>query len=190
MSLVLITDSAGSPKDWVNHEIAAAYYARDKVLWETGKTVRQFTGGINAKTGERSYLEISSILGVSGPVFGAEYFTKQSVYADRMILYARDRNLCAYCGTHFENKDLTIDHVLPKSKGGKNTWTNCVAACKPCNLRKGSKTPEQAKMPLLYVPYAPNVFEKTILRNRRILACQMEFLVARVPKNSRVLVGH
>jgi hypothetical protein len=187
MSLVLIADAAGRPKDWVNFELAAAYYTRDKVIWETGEKLKKFTGGINAKTGERSFLEISSIIGVSGELLNDSFFTKESHYADRMIMYGRDRYMCAYCGDVHEPKSLTIDHVHPKSKGGKNTWVNCVTACKPCNLRKGNKTVEQAKMPLLYVPYAPNVFEKMILKNRKILADQMEFLLARVPKHSRIL---
>lgn len=187
MSLVLITDSAGTPKDWVNHEIAACYYARNKVLWETGNTLRTFRGGHNI-FGEQSKISVSSIIGVSGPVFGAEFFYKETIYADRSTLYARDRHMCAYCGVTFEPKELTIDHVMPKSRGGKNTWANCVSACKPCNLRKKARTPEEAKMHLLYVPYAPNVFEKMILKNRKILQDQMEFLAARVPKTSRVLL--
>jgi HNH endonuclease len=189
LSLVLVTDSTGAPKDWVNFEIAAAYYSRDKILWETGEKIKKFTGGINARTGERSYLEISSILGVSGPIFGESFYLKESVYADRPILYGRDRHLCAYCGDKFEPKELTIDHVYPRSRGGKNTWVNCVTACKPCNLRKRNRTPEEAHMPLLYVPYSPNAFEKMILRNRRILADQMDFLIARVPKSSRLLAA-
>jgi 5-methylcytosine-specific restriction endonuclease McrA len=104
-----------------------------------------------------------------------------------MVLYARDRHVCAYCGDIFHWRQLTIDHVLPKSRGGKNTWTNTVSACKPCNLRKGNKTPEEAKMHLLYVPYAVNVFERMILQNRNILADQMDFLISRVPKHSRLL---
>jgi 5-methylcytosine-specific restriction endonuclease McrA len=75
---------------------------------------------------------------------------------------------------------------MPKSRGGKNNWTNVVAACKPCNHRKGNKTPEEAKMHLLYVPYVPNIFEKMILRNKKILADQMEFLIGRIPKHSRI----
>lgn len=186
MSLVLITDSAGTPKDWVNHEVACCYYARGKVLWENGNTIRAFHGGISSETGEQSVIDISSIIGVSGPIFGHDFYSRETIYAERSILYSRDRNMCAYCGDVLEFKNLTIDHVLPKSRKGKNTWVNCVTACKTCNMRKGNKTPEEAKMHLLYVPYAPNVFEKMILKNRKILADQMEFLMSRVPKNSRL----
>lgn len=186
MSLVLITDSSGTPRDWVDHETAVCYYARDKVLWEIGEKVASFRGGKN-EDGEQSQVSVSSIIGVSGPIFGADFYSRETIYADRMILYSRDRNICGYCAQHFENRFLTIDHIMPKSRGGKNTWTNTVSACKPCNARKSDRTPEEAKMQLKFVPYAPNMFEKMILRNRKILADQMDFLIARVPKHSRLL---
>lgn len=185
MAQILIVDKQGTPKDWVNFTTACCYYARDKVLWEIGSTVKEFHGGHNDQ-GEQSVISISSILGVSGPLLGDKFYKAESVYADRMVLYARDKHICAYCGDTFEPKALTIDHVHPKSRGGKNTWVNCVTACKPCNHKKGSKTPEEARMQLLYVPYAVNKFEKMILSNRKILADQMSFLIARVPKNSRI----
>lgn len=185
MSLVLITDSSGTPKDWVDLETAVCYYARNKIIWEIGSPIKQFYGGINKK-GEQSSITVSSIIGVSGPVLNSSIYERESIFADRMILYARDRHVCGYCGDVFTARELTIDHIIPKSKGGRNTWTNTVSACKPCNTRKGNRTPEQAKMHLLFIPYAPNVFEKMILRNRRILADQMEFLINRVPKHSRI----
>lgn len=185
MSLVLIADNSGTPKDWVNYETAVCYYAKEKVVWETGSMVKEFYGGTNIR-GEQSKIAVSSILGVSGPILGNEFFTKESLHYDRPVLYSRDRHICAYCGDQFLARDLTVDHITPKSKGGSNHWTNVVAACKPCNHRKGSKTPEQARMHLLYIPYVPNIFEKMILRNKKILADQMEFLVGRIPKHSRI----
>jgi hypothetical protein len=64
-----------------------------------------------------------------------------------------------------------------------------VTACKDCNAYKGSRTPEEAGMPLYYLPYAPNLYEARILDGRNILADQMEFLLAGVPQGSRVLAG-
>ena len=185
MSFVLIADSAGTPKDWVNFETAVCYYAKNKVLWETGSEIKRFYGGYNS-LGEQSKITISSILSVSGPVLGQSFYDKESIFAERVVLYSRDRHICAYCGDQFLAKELTIDHVMPKSRGGKNNWTNVVAACKPCNHKKGNRTPEEAKMHLLYVPYVPNIFEKMILRNKKILADQMEFLIGRIPKHSRI----
>ena len=185
MSLVLVVDKGGMPKDWVNFELAACYYAKEKVLWELGSTIKTLLGGHNS-IGEQSKIEISSIIGVSGPILGDKFYSKQTIYADRMTLYARDQHICAYCGEEFSTSQLTIDHVQPKSRGGTNQWTNCVTACRPCNHRKGDRTPEEAKMHLIYVPYAPTVHERILLKNRKVLADQMEYLRASIPKNSRV----
>lgn len=64
--------------------------------------------------------------------------TKQGINFNRHNVFARDRHICQYCGDIFSAKDLTLDHVLPKSKGGRTTWENIVTACKPCNHSKGN----------------------------------------------------
>lgn len=64
----------------------------------------------------------------------------------------RDNHICAYC---MQQNATTIDHVHPRSRGGKNTWKNLVAACGPCNRRKGNRTPEEAGMKLLVTPFVP-----------------------------------
>jgi 5-methylcytosine-specific restriction endonuclease McrA len=81
-----------------------------------------------------------------------------------------------YCGGEHREIELTRDHVIPLSKGGKDRWSNVVTACRQCNTRKGNRTPEIANMPLLAVPYVPNWAEFLALSNRRILMDQMEFL--------------
>ena len=80
----------------------------------------------------------------------------------RQNILWRDQNVCQYCGNYFKTSELTVDHVLPKSKGGKNTWENLVAACVPCNQKKGSKTLEQADMRPIRKPHTPRY---TILRH-------------------------
>lgn len=67
----------------------------------------------------------------------------------------RDRDTCQYCGTQPGRNQLTIDHVLPRSKGGETTWENVVTACRDCNRKKGGRTPEEAYMPLLSTPRQP-----------------------------------
>ena len=67
----------------------------------------------------------------------------------------RDNFSCQYCGKSQSPSDLTLDHVLPRSRGGKNTWENVVAACKPCNHRKGNRTPAEAHLRLLRQPFRP-----------------------------------
>ncbi len=67
----------------------------------------------------------------------------------------RDNFTCQYCGRCQSPFELTLDHVLPRSRGGKNTWENVVAACKPCNHRKGNRTPAEAHLRLLRPPFRP-----------------------------------
>ena len=72
----------------------------------------------------------------------------------RFNVFLRDRFACQYCGSH---EDLTFDHVLPRSKGGMTTWDNVVAACSPCNLRKGDRLMREAHMHPAKMPYQPSV---------------------------------
>lgn len=77
------------------------------------------------------------------------------VSAHRREIILRDNNQCQYCSIELPNEKLTLDHIIPKSKGGKNTWDNLVAACKKCNQKKGNRTPEQANMKLVCKPIKP-----------------------------------
>ena len=72
-----------------------------------------------------------------------------SVKLNRRNLFARDQNRCQYCGKKFPSSELSLDHVIPRSQGGPNTWENIVCACVRCNVRKGGRTPEQAQMRLI-----------------------------------------
>jgi 5-methylcytosine-specific restriction endonuclease McrA len=71
----------------------------------------------------------------------------------RRDIFLRDKFTCQYCGS--QSKDLTLDHVLPRHRGGKHEWDNVVAACKRCNHRKAGQTPEEARMYLRHDPYQP-----------------------------------
>ncbi len=71
----------------------------------------------------------------------------------RKAVLARDSYTCQYCGR--ESTGLTVDHVVPRSRGGQSVWDNIVAACAPCNRRKGNRLPEEAQMPLRSVPKPP-----------------------------------
>lgn len=81
-------------------------------------------------------------------------------------------------------KILSRDHVTPLSMGGADAWNNVVTACKRCNNFKAGRTPEQAGMILLAVPFTPTHAEYVFLRGRRVLADQMEFLAAHFPRTS------
>jgi CRISPR/Cas system Type II protein with McrA/HNH and RuvC-like nuclease domain len=75
-----------------------------------------------------------------------------SIRVNRQRVFKRDGHQCVYCGSQ---KELTIDHVQPRSRGGRNTWTNLVTCCSKCNHKKGNKTPEEANMKLRKKPYEP-----------------------------------
>jgi 5-methylcytosine-specific restriction endonuclease McrA len=72
--------------------------------------------------------------------------------ATRRSIFTRDQYTCQYCAEIFPSAKLTLDHVLPKSRGGRDSWENLVASCAPCNRRKADRTPEESGMGLLKVP--------------------------------------
>ena len=74
---------------------------------------------------------------------------------NRRNIFARDKNCCQYCGKKHSTSELSLDHVMPKSMGGKSVWTNIVCACTRCNVRKGGRTPKQAGMSLVVKPVKP-----------------------------------
>jgi hypothetical protein len=185
---VLKLSAQGLPQSWISLEQAVIHYAAGEVRWETGARVAVFRGGHNAVTGEQSVIEVNSIIGTRGVPNINPFSLKPGLTNGK--LFARDRNICAYCGGCFDEHNLTREHIIPFAQNGVDTWMNVVTACRPCNHRKSHRTPEQAGMGLLYTPYVPSLWEDFILRNRRILADQMEFLMAHVPRSSRLAGGH
>lgn len=88
-----------------------------------------------------------------------DFHRRKKVSFTRFHVFIRDRMRCQYCSKKFEPKDLTFDHVLPRSRGGKTTWNNIVTCCHADNLRKGAKTPKEAGMRLLRQPFEPTPYE-------------------------------
>ncbi|HET9452301.1 MAG TPA: HNH endonuclease [Aggregicoccus sp.] len=88
-------------------------------------------------------------------LYAYEYLPKGRVRFSRLNIYARDHDTCQYCARTLPRAELNLDHVLPRSQGGKTSWENVVCSCVPCNLRKGGRTPEQARMRLLKKPVRP-----------------------------------
>jgi 5-methylcytosine-specific restriction endonuclease McrA len=84
-----------------------------------------------------------------------EYLPKGRVRFSRLNIYARDQDTCQYCAKTLPRSELNLDHVNPRSQGGKTTWENVVCSCVPCNLKKGGRTPDQAGMKLLRKPFRP-----------------------------------
>jgi 5-methylcytosine-specific restriction endonuclease McrA len=88
-------------------------------------------------------------------LFGYDRLPAQHVKLNRKNIFARDRNHCQYCGKAFPTSELSLDHVIPRSQKGGETWTNLVCACTRCNARKGGRTPTQAHMSLIRRPIQP-----------------------------------
>jgi Restriction endonuclease len=80
---------------------------------------------------------------------------KKEVKFNRINIFRRDDDSCQYCRMKFPRSELTIDHVIPRSMGGKSTWENVVCCCVDCNRRKGGRTPEEAKTRLRTKPKKP-----------------------------------
>lgn len=183
--LILKLDISGRPLRWVSKEAGALLYCRDQVVWEAGKSAVRLHGGMSRVTGERSFLDVNTIIATRG--VDAKLATQRTVPTlTNTQLFRRDGFMCMYCGNHFSARELTRDHVLPVSRGGKDRWENVVSACRPCNHRKGNWTLDELDrlgMRLLAVPYVPNHAEALILGNRRILTDQMEFLRAQCSRS-------
>lgn len=80
---------------------------------------------------------------------------RKEVKFTRHNIFERDKNTCQYCGKHLDRKDLNLDHVIPRDKGGLTTWENIVCSCIPCNTRKGNRLPQGAGMRLIRKPERP-----------------------------------
>ena len=181
---VLQLDISGRPQAWISAKEAAVIYASDGVAWTLGAPFHVLRGGVQRRTGLQSRIEVHPIIAVRGAVPTRAW--RQTPTLSNPKLFVRDRHMCAYCGGLFHADDLTREHIVPTSRRGHDTWMNCITACRACNGRKGNRLPEEANMALLYLPYVPSLHEDMILRGRRILADQMEFLLASVPRNSRL----
>jgi hypothetical protein len=184
---VLKLDIAGNPQEWISPQAAAGDIVSDNVAWSLGPIVATLHGGKSRFTGEQSTLDIPAIIATRGkPNFDPASHVPP--LSSNRQLFMRDRHICAFCGDQFHEDDLSREHILPVSKGGKDTWMNLVTACVRCNNGRGNKSYEEAGLKLLYVPYEPNLFEDFLLRRggKQILADQMDFLMARVPHHSRL----
>lgn len=182
---ILQLDMAGNPCRWITYEDAAYYYAKDLVAWTGSDSGFTIYGGDNRVTGVQSRMDMNTIIAVKGEIGDKGLFRVPTL--TNKALFRRDQNMCAYCGNVFKNEELTRDHIHPRSRGGPDKWNNVVTACGSDNKFKDDRTPDEAGMKLLFVPYAPNRAEYLILMNRSILADQMEFLLAKVGKDSRLL---
>ncbi|MFC7301239.1 HNH endonuclease [Cognatiluteimonas weifangensis] len=180
---LLSLDAHGRVLDWMSWQDAACLYVRGAVAWTLGDPCLQVHGGTSRATGTQSVLQLHPIIAARSHARAQALDPTPAL--TNAALFARDQQLCLYCGREYSRQQLTRDHVLPLSQGGRDIWENVVAACFHCNSRKGGRTPQQASMPLLAVPYRPSWIEHLILSNRNILADQMAFLRSHLPRRSR-----
>ena len=184
---VLRTDVAGMPLEWIGYQDAVRLITLGQVSYSLGSVVYRIHGGISAATGTQSIIDVDAIIATHGTHPHAHLFADSyTPPLSNPALFRRDQHLCLYCGVHFPHGMLSRDHVNPLSQGGVDTWANVVTSCKRCNNHKAGRTPEQAGMELLAIPFTPTHAEYVYLQGRRILADQMEFLVAHFPRDSRL----
>ncbi len=183
MIQILQLDVRGMPQDWITPEDAATYYATNSVAWTVGSVIKTLRGGYNALTGMQSRIDVHAIVATTGAARINLFDAVPSLSNPK--LFRRDRMTCAYCAGHFDERQLTREHIVPMAQGGTDDWLNVVAACTACNGRKGNRTPEQARMPLRFAPYAPSVFEGFLLAGRNIRGDVHDWLTSRVGPSSR-----
>jgi hypothetical protein len=182
---VLQLDITGLPQAWISVEQAATLVATRAVVWSAGeRPLAVLRGGFNSATGRQSMLEVPPIVALRG-ASRLNLFNLTPVYGKGKVI-KRDRCTCAYCGAVLDARALTIDHIVPASRGGPLSWMNTVAACRACNSRKADRTPDEARMPLLFAPFVPSRFEDFILKGRHIRADVHDWLAARLPRGSRL----
>ena len=124
MLKVLKLSAQGLPQSWISLEQAVIHYAAGEVRWESGGEVAVFHGGHNARTGEQSIIAVNSIIGTKGVPNINPFNLKPGLTNSK--LFARDRNICAYCGVQHGEDVLTREHIVPFAQNGIDNWMNVV----------------------------------------------------------------
>ena len=182
---LLRTDASGMPLEWIDFRQAVKLHFLDMIAYTLGEPVVTVHGGINALSRRRSYIQLYSIIATHGN--HQSHYRLDHGYTPPLCnqtLFQRDGHLCMYCGESFSYRQLSRDHVTPVSQHGRDSWNNVVTACVRCNTHKAGRTPEQAGMQLLAIPFTPTHAEYIYLQGRNVLSDQMAFLRAHFPRSS------
>lgn len=179
---ILRTDVSGMPIEWVTYQNAVRLHFNDQIAYTCGSNIMTIHGGINAASNTRSKVTVNSIIATYGS--NKKNVDECSPPLNNRTLFKRDNHLCLYCGNKFDTDKLSRDHVTPLFQGGRDLWANVVSACKRCNNAKAGRTPEQANMELLAIPFVPTHAEYIFLQGKVILFDQMEFLKQHFPRTS------
>ena len=154
--------------DWRPYEVVSWRDAMSLLFRESAYMVLHYDG--------REVRSATQIFPVPSVIVLKSYARRaHNVRFSRHNIYRRDNFECLYCGASALRKellltDLTFDHVVPRAQGGPTTWENIATCCLPCNLKKGSRTPTEARMPLLRQPYLPKILgdAEFVIRQRGI----------------------
>lgn len=133
-----------------------SYYNYDFSSWAEISQFRSRTEGSQ----EHEWVHTPSLTLMVPRVLRALNYEKvgvQKIKLTRKNIYYRDSNTCQYCGRRFKTRDLNIDHIVPRSRGGTDTWQNLVCACVECNIRKGNRLPREVGMRLVRKPAVPQL---------------------------------
>ncbi len=192
MTMILALDSTYNPSMWMDWKDAIILKVKGSIAKEFGDPNDIKRGGYSRMTGLRSEIELYPIIAIKDYVntrFKVTPLTNNN-------LFIRDQYTCGYCGRVHRTEKLSRDHIVPVSKGGPNTWTNVVTACKPCNHEKGDRSVQEwnawsekkglGSRELLFLPYTPSPYEKLLLQNKKVLASQMDFIRDFLPDHSRL----
>ena len=150
MDRVLVLNSDYTP-------INVTSLVRGFILVDKGKAEVLKSGEIPIISGDKEYVRPLIIR-----LLSYVRFRIKSLRINRQRIFKRDNFKCAYCNSQ---KNLTIDHILPKSRGGDNSWINLITCCRNCNRYKDNKTPEEAGLKLKIKPYEPSIFSDVINPN-------------------------
>lgn len=144
MEQVLLLNITYEPLKIINWKRAVSllFLGKVEVIEEYDETVRSVSFAIRLPS-------VVRLLRMVKRPRGGVRFSRQNIYA-------RDRYRCQYCADRFPTEELTYDHVIPRSRGGKTRWENIVTCCVDCNRRKGGRTPAEASMKLIREPQRPD----------------------------------
>ena len=170
------------PIEWVSFKDAVRLHFNSQIAYTCGTDIMVIHGGINSKTNTRSIVNVNSIIATFGS--NKTLANNNESPLNNRTLFNRDNHICLYCGNKFSPINLSRDHVTPWFQGGKDLWVNVGSACKRCNNAKAGRTPEQANMELLAIPFTPTQAEYIFLQGKVILYDQMKFLKQHFPRKS------
>ncbi|WP_321529009.1 HNH endonuclease [Sedimenticola selenatireducens] len=157
--LILRTDMAGMPLEWVDYRDAVRLHFLDQIAYTCGRVLYRVHGGINARTQRQSHVDVNSIIATHGNSRALEKMRNGYVPPlNNQTLFQRDGHICLYCGQHFPKKLLSRDHVRPLSLGGPDHWNNVVTACKHPLVEGGIDRPKNPCKTLTKEGYQPSLY--------------------------------